>query len=182
MSAQANVRAVLEIAGADPHAPEGSIAWALAQADAAVASLIAERDALLAKVEQQPAPAHVSEVTRQLIERDSRGRAKYGTSLDHTDLSLADWLQHMAEELLDAAGYALAAKRTAQHQPAPVVDDAMVARLAVWMAERDGHDDPHHLIWEGNPPEPWGEVWNRYVGDARSALTAALASAQGVQS
>jgi len=55
----------------------------------------------------------VSEVTRQLIERDQRGRAKYGTSLDRADLSLPDWLQHMAEELLDAAGYALAAKRDA---------------------------------------------------------------------
>lgn len=58
----------------------------------------------------------VSEVTRQLIERDQRGRAKYGTSLDRTDLSLPDWLQHMAEELLDAAGYALAVKREAVRQ------------------------------------------------------------------
>ena len=55
----------------------------------------------------------VSEVTRQLIERDKRGREKYGVTLDRTDLSLSDWLQHMAEELMDAAGYALAAKREA---------------------------------------------------------------------
>ena len=56
----------------------------------------------------------VSEVTRQLIERDEAGRKKYGTTLDRTDLSLSEWLQHMAEELLDAAGYALAAKREAE--------------------------------------------------------------------
>lgn len=47
-----------------------------------------------------------------LIKRDQAGRAKYGTSLDRTDLSHAAWLQHMAEELLDGAGYALAAIRT----------------------------------------------------------------------
>lgn len=75
--------------------------------------------------------AAVSDVTRQLIERDRRGRIKYGTSLDRTDLSISEWLQHMAEELMDAAGYALAAKREAQ-QPALVVDD-LVVELA-WLA------------------------------------------------
>lgn len=55
----------------------------------------------------------VSDVTRQLIERDRAGRAKYGTTLDRTDLAHTDWLQHLSEELLDAAGYALAAKREA---------------------------------------------------------------------
>lgn len=53
----------------------------------------------------------ISEVTRQLIERDQRGRKKYGTSLDREDLTHDEWLQHLAEELMDAAGYALAAKR-----------------------------------------------------------------------
>lgn len=48
-----------------------------------------------------------------LIERDRSGLAKYGTTLDRTDLTRDEWLQHMAEELLDGAGYALAAKRTA---------------------------------------------------------------------
>ena len=60
-------------------------------------------------------------------------------------------------------------------QPA-AVDGAMVFRMAAWMAKNDGHDDPHHLIWEGSPPEPWGEVWNRYEDDARAAITAALAA------
>ena len=60
----------------------------------------------------------VSNTTQQLIDllvaRDAAGRAKYGATLDRGDLSHADWLQHMAEELLDAAGYALAAKRAAE--------------------------------------------------------------------
>lgn len=55
--------------------------------------------------------ATTSELIRLLTERDAKGRAKYGTTLDRTDLTHAEWLQHMAEELLDAAGYALAARR-----------------------------------------------------------------------
>lgn len=57
----------------------------------------------------------VSKTTAALIEmlqqRDAHGLAKYGTTLDRTDLTLRDWLQHQAEELLDGAGYALAAIR-----------------------------------------------------------------------
>lgn len=39
-----------------------------------------------------------------LIDRDRLGRAKYGKTLDRTDLTHAEWLQHMAEEMLDGAG------------------------------------------------------------------------------
>lgn len=51
-----------------------------------------------------------------LIQRDQMGRTKYGTTLDRTDLTLDQWLQHQVEELLDGAGYALAAMRTNQEQ------------------------------------------------------------------
>jgi hypothetical protein len=58
----------------------------------------------------------ISDVTRELIrqhiERDRHGLAKYGTTLDRTDLDRNAWLQHLAEELMDGAGYALAAKRS----------------------------------------------------------------------
>lgn len=49
-------------------------------------------------------------VVDQVLERDAHGRRKYGVSLDRTDLDTPDWLQHMAEELMDGAHYALAAK------------------------------------------------------------------------
>lgn len=55
-----------------------------------------------------------SQLVSQTIERDALGQQKYGTTLDRTDLSLTDWLQHQAEELMDGAGYALAAKREAE--------------------------------------------------------------------
>lgn len=62
------------------------------------------------------APGHdVSETTQALIDllvaRDRAGRTKYGATLDRTDLTHEEWLQHMVEELLDGAGYALATKR-----------------------------------------------------------------------
>lgn len=47
----------------------------------------------------------------QLYSRDAHGQAKYGKTLDRDDLTHSEWLQHMAEELMDGAGYALAAKR-----------------------------------------------------------------------
>lgn len=65
---------------------------------------------------QKRAQPNVSETTQRLIDlliaRDQAGRAKYGTTLDRTDLTHEQWLQHMVEELLDGAGYALAAIRT----------------------------------------------------------------------
>lgn len=64
--------------------------------------------------------ANCSDITvalvAQLVQRDQMGRAKYGTTLDRTDLTLDQWLQHQVEELLDGAGYALAAMRTNQEQ------------------------------------------------------------------
>lgn len=66
----------------------------------------------------------------QLLVRDSHGREKYGTSLDRTDLSLVGWLQHQAEELMDGAGYALAAKREAERlQRIEVAARRLVAEL-----------------------------------------------------
>ncbi len=44
-------------------------------------------------------------VASQVMERAAVGLAKYGTDMSRTDLSLKDWLQHLQEELLDAAVY-----------------------------------------------------------------------------
>lgn len=55
----------------------------------------------------------MSATTEKLItllrERAEKGLAKYGQTLDRTDLTLEQWLQHQVEELLDGAGYALRA-------------------------------------------------------------------------
>jgi hypothetical protein len=45
-------------------------------------------------------------VIADLQAREARGLGKYATTVDRTDLKLRDWLQHLYEELLDAAVYA----------------------------------------------------------------------------
>ena len=47
----------------------------------------------------------VQAVQSDLQARSERGIAKYGTTLDRTDLSEKDWLQHAYEEALDLALY-----------------------------------------------------------------------------
>ena len=47
----------------------------------------------------------VEEVVRKYQQRSEIGIHKYGTTLDRTDLSLDNWLQHVQEELMDATLY-----------------------------------------------------------------------------
>jgi hypothetical protein len=44
-----------------------------------------------------------------IAERQAKGIAKYGTTLEGNPLSLREWLQHLLEEQLDAAAYTLRA-------------------------------------------------------------------------
>ena len=51
----------------------------------------------------------MSKLLDQLISefqsREERGLRKYGTTMDRTDLSFDEWLQHFKEELLDGLVY-----------------------------------------------------------------------------
>lgn len=47
----------------------------------------------------------VAAVRSDLLQRSELGIAKYGQTLDRTDLNLRDWLQHAYEETLDQANY-----------------------------------------------------------------------------
>jgi len=47
----------------------------------------------------------VDEVRGDLLARSQVGLRKYKVGLDRTDLTRKQWLQHMYEELLDAALY-----------------------------------------------------------------------------
>ena len=47
----------------------------------------------------------LTSVINDLKSREQRGLDKYGTTVDRTDLSLRDWLQHAYEEALDEAMY-----------------------------------------------------------------------------
>ena len=47
----------------------------------------------------------VEAVRADLLQRSQAGIAKYGVTLDRTDLNMRDWLQHAYEEALDMANY-----------------------------------------------------------------------------
>jgi hypothetical protein len=53
----------------------------------------------------EPADRHVRAVQRLLAARAAAGLSKYGVTTERDDLSTADWLRHLQEELLDAAVY-----------------------------------------------------------------------------
>lgn len=56
---------------------------------------------------------NVEAIRQALLERSIVGFQKYGVTTERGDLSLGDWLQHLQEELLDAAVYVQAAKAQA---------------------------------------------------------------------
>jgi hypothetical protein len=47
----------------------------------------------------------VASVVKQFQDRSDLGQKKYGTTLDRTDLSPLDWVQHAQEELMDGILY-----------------------------------------------------------------------------
>lgn len=66
-----------------------------------------ENNRLLGLVSNTTAPdANVEANRKMLLERSQVGLKKYGTTTERTDLTKSQWLQHLIEELLDAANYA----------------------------------------------------------------------------
>lgn len=47
----------------------------------------------------------VSSIIQQFTDRAQLGKAKYGTDLDRTDLTIMEWIQHAQEEHMDAILY-----------------------------------------------------------------------------
>lgn len=47
----------------------------------------------------------VMSIMKKFAERSRVGQAKYGTTLDRTDLKPLDWIQHAQEELMDGILY-----------------------------------------------------------------------------
>ncbi len=47
----------------------------------------------------------VSAVIRKMYQRSQVGIKKYGTTMDRDDLSYAEWLTHLQEELMDSIIY-----------------------------------------------------------------------------
>jgi hypothetical protein len=51
-----------------------------------------------------------------LISREDKGLKEYGTTMDRTDLSEEDWLQHAYEEALDLSIYLKKIIKTKQNE------------------------------------------------------------------
>ena len=62
--------------------------------------------------------ANVERVCQKLQSRAEVGLRKYGVTTERDDLSLAEWLRHLQEELMDACVYIEAAlANEADHAP-----------------------------------------------------------------
>ena len=48
---------------------------------------------------------HEDEVCKKILMRAEIGKAKYGVTMERTDLDIVGWLTHLQEELMDAAVY-----------------------------------------------------------------------------
>jgi hypothetical protein len=56
----------------------------------------------------------VDSVIQKFLQRSALGQEKYGVTLDRTDLSVKDWIQHAQEELMDAILYLEKLKQTTE--------------------------------------------------------------------
>ena len=54
----------------------------------------------------------VKAVVEKFLQRSAVGIAKYGVTLDRTDLGVLDWIQHAPEELMDGILYLEKLKQT----------------------------------------------------------------------
>lgn len=78
---------------------------------------------------------NVEAVREMLLSRSIVGLMKYGVTTERGDLSLGDWLQHLQEELLDAAVYVQAAKAKADDTARL---DFIVQGASIWQVIDNG--------------------------------------------
>jgi hypothetical protein len=123
----------------------------------------------------KPITEHVCDMLR---ERSERGLAKYGTTIDRDDLSPAQWLQHLQEELLDAAQYVEALKRQSAPPAALAVpvNSATLNYVAGLLKLSD-----HHLTNGPHPIERDETYWKAQAAVAIGGVNecAMLAAAKG---
>lgn len=90
----------------------------------------------------------VQAAQRLLAERERFGLAKYGTTVDRTDLGAGDWLQHAIEEASDLLLYLIRLRQTMTPTPAEAHEDAeRAAYLARWK------DAPEWAQWLSQDPD-----------------------------
>lgn len=79
-------------------------------------------------------------VITQIRERAIKGEIKYTKTMERTDLSLMEWIQHLQEELMDACVYL---ERIKQELKKPLYDeDAVNKRMNI--IGRNGPTGEHY--------------------------------------
>jgi len=73
--------------------------------------------------ETYPIDKNVEAVRRLLWQRMSAGYVKYGVNTERKDIDLLGWLQHLQEELLDAAVYVERLKDELRTSPSQTTGD-----------------------------------------------------------
>jgi hypothetical protein len=122
----------------------------------------------------QPVDTIVAEVRAEFLTRSERGIAKYGVTLDRTDLGIREWLVHFREELMDGVLYATRAMRelaaTAPPEPPHAAGPDLIAICAE--ARHEALRDVHRVAHMASNGEP------DYAGAVRSLLRGATEALQ----
>ena len=112
-------------------------------------------------------------VAKKLLLRAKVGEKKYGTTMEREDLSLSEWLNHLQEELLDAAVYVEKLKQEeAYHAFGPCSAHAFEEddeRMNI--IGQNGNDGLHYddegvdVAVSDNKPCGWDNTRSAYPGD-----------------
>jgi hypothetical protein len=99
----------------------------------------------------------VQAAQRLLAERERVGLAKYGTTVDRTDLQAGDWLQHAIEEASDLLLYLIRLRDTIPRvtfhpRPGPLDSDPAEAERNM-LAKEDADRAAHLARWANAPAE-----------------------------
>jgi hypothetical protein len=103
----------------------------------------------------------VQAAQRLLAERERVGLAKYGTTVDRTDLQAGDWLQHAIEEASDLLLYLIRLRERIMREKEDADRAAYLARWANAPAEATHlvQDDDGFCRWSAGYPEPVAGGW-----------------------
>jgi len=85
----------------------------------------------------------VRAVVNKFIQRSEIGQKKYGTTLDRTDLSTLEWINHAQEEFMDGILYLEKLKRCVQ-PPAPVNEVIDNAPSSSSSEDNGDSEEEHH--------------------------------------
>lgn len=104
--------------------------------------------------------SHVEAVIAKHRQRAEVGLRKYGVTTERGDLSTAEWLQHLQEELLDAAVYVEAAMNGKPQPPPPSSNQIAESGLAASITDADLESiatdrEPMSGLASGGKDDPW---------------------------